>query len=1035
MGGRALGLVFVIGMAACLRCQTTGVIEGTIHDPSGASVPRAALGITETGTSARREVSSDADGRYQAPRLAPGTYEVTVSHPGFREQVRRGIQLEAGAAARVDFTLELGEMQDRLVVVAEASPVNVNPSAWGGSVKQQELEALPLMGRDLFELATQQPGVILVRQADRNVVHGPGLKVSVHGMRPNQNGFLLDGIQINDASRSVAASAAGVHLGVEGVRELRVISSPFSAEYGKAVGAVFTAVTKSGSNELHGSLYDFLRNSALDARNFFDDPGERMPPLRRDQFGGALGGPIRVNKLFYMVNYEATRETLSRTLRPSVPNEAARGGVLPAPGGGTRTVQVAPQVRPYLDLYPLPNGRDFGDGTAEFINESAESTREDYLAGKLDVLASPGVRLSGRYTFDSADREEPDPLHIWRFFTESRNQFFHTEAQHLVSPTTIHTFRTAFSRVRNAELGQPRNDIPAALSFVPGQPLGSIVVTGLADIGGQTARLRPRRHTLNHYQLNDELAQIRGRHSLRAGAGFSRVQFNQVAEFSSMGHYQFSSLGDLLAARPLTGDVLRPGSDMSRGWRQNELFAYFQDELRAGSSLSLSLGVRYEFASTPVEVHGKVATLGDPERDTAVKVGGDIFRQPRTPHLAPRVSLAWDPFGSGRTAVRAGAGIFYDLLSVRDVVVPGVRVPPFYDRVIATRPSFPDLAASIANLALPNTMEAMAYRVNQPYVGQFQCSIERQLDAHMVMRLGYAGSRGIHLLGVIGNINPTQPTVLPDGRVYFPPGVLRVNPAFATISWRATRFNSFYHSLSAGIERRMRGGLAFQGNYVWGKSLDETSNSFVTDYDVTDLLPTMYNFRQNRGPSEFDQRQVFNANLSYQVPRRGKSAAGRVLGDWEVHLLAKAATGTPFAPSVGFDRARLLATRGDLGQRPDFAGRPGDRIVLGDPAGYFDALAFSLPEAGLYGNLGRGTLTGPGLFALDAALHKVLWRNDRQSLRLRIEAFNATNHPNFSLPSGLALFDSSLQRLGSAGRITETSTSARQMQLAVKWVF
>lgn len=1035
MRGRELILAFLAATAAGLHGQTTGVVEGTIRDPSGATVPRAAVRITEAGTSASREVGSDAEGHYQAPRLAPGTYDVVVSHPGFREQVRGGVELEAGAAVRVDFTLQLGEMRDRLVVVAEASPVSANPAAWGGSVKQQELEALPLVGRDLYELATQQPGVLLVRQADRNVVHGPGIKVSVHGMRPNQNSFLLDGILVNDASASVAASAAGVHLGVEGVRELRVITSPFSAEYGKGVGAVFTAVTKSGSNELHGSLYHFFRNGALDARNFFDDPDERMPPLRRNQFGGALGGPIRVNQLFYMVNYEAVRETLTRTVRPTVPTEAARRGLLPGSGGAVRTVQVAPQVRPYLDLYPLPNGRDFGDGTAEFINESQESTREDYLAGKLDVLASTGLRLSGRYSFDSGDRGGPDPLSIWRFFTESRNQFVHTEAQHLVSPATIHTFRTAFSRIRNAELGQTRDDIPPSLSFVPGLPLGSIIVPGLADIGGNIARLRPRRHTLNHYQLNDDLVHVRGKHGLQAGAGFSRVQFNQVADLSSIGNYQFSSLLELLEARPRTGDVLRPGSDVGRAWRQSQLFAYFQDVFRAGSSFSLSLGVRYEFASTPAEAHGRVATLRNPESDRTVTVGGDIYRRPRAPNFAPRVSLAWDPFGSGRTAVRVGAGIFFDLLGMRDVVVPGVRLPPFFDRVTATRPSFPDLIASIADLAPPNALDGMAYDVNQPYVAQFQGGIERQVGPHLVVKLGYAGSRGVHLLGVIGNINTTQPQVLPDGRLYFPPGGIRVNPAFAGISWRATRFNSFHHSLSAGIERRSRGGLAFQANYVWGKTLDETSNSLQTDYDVTDLLPTVYNFRQNRGPADFDQRQVFNANLSCQVPFRGNGAARRALGDWEVHLLAKAATGNPFAPSVGFDRARLLASRGDLGQRPDFAGTPGDRIILGDPVRYFDPLAFSLPEAGFHGNLGRGTLTGPGLFTLDAALHKVLWRNDRHSLRLRIEAFNATNHPNFKIPSGLFLFDSSLQRLGSAGRITETSTSARQMQLALKWAF
>ena len=1022
-------------LLAPAAAQTTGAIEGILRDPSGAVVAEAPVRIRETGTSATRDLSADSTGYYQALRLAPGTYEITVSRPGFREQVRHGVALEAGAAVRVDFTLELGEARDRVVVTAEASPVSFSPAGWGGWIRQEELEWLPQDGRDVFGLSGQQPEVNLIRIADRSVNRGPGLKISVKGARPTQNSFLLDGIQINDAASSVAASASGSTLGVEGIREVRVVTSPFSAEYGRAAGAVFTAVSKSGANEFHGSLYEFLHHNALDGRNFFDNPAEPMPPLRRNQFGGLLGGPLRRNSLFFLANYEALRETFSQTLRPSVPTLEARRGILPGAGGGTRIVDVSPKVRPYLDLYPLPNGRDFGDGTAEFVNESVRQTREDYVAGKLDWLVSPAWRLAGRYTFDDAARGAPDPLQIWRFPSDSRYQFVHTEAQHLVSPRTIHTLRAGFSRVRNEELSETRPDIPASLSFVAGRPLGSIQVAGLADMGGSIARTRPRRHLSSDFQLNDELVHTRGRHTLRLGGAFDRLAFNQVSDFSAIGHYTFNSLAEFLGAQPRSGEVMAPGSDTDRKWRQNQFLAYAQEECRASSRLSFGLGVRYEFASTPSEVNGKVSTLRDPWRDSAVTIGGPVYRNPAARNFAPRVSLAADPFGSGRTAVRAGAGIFYDLLGVRELVVAGARMPPFFNRLSLTRPSFPDLLAAAGNASPTLAPETLDYYLQQPYAAQWQLIVEHQLGSTTVVRISYTGTRGAHLVGYLGNVNTARPQVLPDGRIFFAADGARINPAFGQISVRRTQFNSFYHGLSVGLERKWRGGVGFGLNYAWSKSIDETSSLVTMDYANSDGIPTVFNYRQNRGPSDFDLRHVFNASLSYRLPAWGRGAGRRWLGGWEIHALSKLQTGHPFAPSVGFDQARLLPSRLDMGQRPNFIGKPGDRIVLGDPARYFDPLAFGLPEAGFLGNLGRGTLTGPGLFALDASLHKVLWRTERHNLRLRLEAFNATNHPNFKTPSGLALFDSTLRRLGTAGRITETSTTARQVQLALKWLF
>jgi hypothetical protein len=1017
-----------------LTAQTTGAIEGTVHDPSGGGVPGATVRIVEIETSAERALGTDGRGRYLTPGLTPGTYRIEVSKTNFRTGIRDGLELTAGRTVRADFRLQLGEAHESIVVVAETPLVSPNAGDWGGSIERQALESLPLNGRDLFDLSSQEPAAIVPATALKTMTNGLGIHVSVNGSRPNQNSFRLDGIYTNDATAAAPTSAAGRLLGLEGIQELRLVTSPFSAEYGRAAGAVFTAVSRSGSNDWHGSLYEFLRNSALDARNFFDPADEKTPPLRKNQFGGSFGGPVRRDRVFFFGNYEGIRETSSITERPVSLTVDARQGRLPDPSG-IRVAPVAPQVKPYLDLYPVPNGRDFGDGTAEFVVESVTPIREDYLAGKVDVIFSNQLRSSARYTFDDAEASSPDAFQIWRFISDSRYQFVHTETQWLQSPNSIHSFRAGFSRVRNTETSSLPSSIPASLSFVPGQPLGAVLVVGLTDLGGLNARLRPRQYVLNDFPVNYDMTHIRGGHTIRVGAGYDRIQYNQRADLNAGGWYRFLSVADFLQARPRGGDLMAPGSDSIRGWRQNQFFAYVQDEFRASPRFGVTIGVRYEAYSTPTEVNGKIATLRDPLRDSDVTVGGPLFENPSKENFAPRAAIAWDPLGSGKTVLRAGAGIFFDLLGTRELVVAGARIPPFFNRLSPNNPSFPNLLEAASQLAPRRSLDGLDFYPNQPYVAQFQFSLQQQFASDTVAEIGYAGARGIHLPGQMGNINSTRPETLPDGRLFFPADAPRVNPAFEQIGTRLMEFNSFYHGLHAGVQRKWRKGFGLQAKYSWAKSIDETSSAIFAGFLNTDGLPTIFDYRQNRGLSTLDIRHSFAANFSYQLPQLAGGTLGKVLGGWQIHGLVQAQTGHSFAPRVGFDQARLRPASADLGQRPDFAAAPGIKVILGDPQKYFDPSAFSLPPAGFYGNLGRNTLTGPGLAALDLAVQKILWQTERHSFRLRLEGFNVTNHPNFQIPSGLALFNSRLQRLGSAGRITSTSTPSRQMQIAAKWVF
>ncbi len=1016
----------------CLWSQTSGAIEGTLSDPSEASIRAAQVRITRIDTGVERSLETDDRGGYRALELPPGPYRVAVEAEGFRPAAREGVELSAGRTLRVDFQLEIGAERQEVVVTAETPLVSVAASDWGGLVEEEKLKDLPLNGRDLFELSALEPGATLPTAARSSLAQGIGAQISVNGSRPNQNAFQIDGVYVNDATSSMPSSASGNLLGLETVREIHMVTNPFSAEYGRTAGGLFTAVSRSGANAFHGALYEYFRNDTLDAKNYFDSGGEAIPPLRRNQYGGLLSGPVVADRLFFVFNYEGIRERRGRTVRPVVPTLDARRGVLP-----TGDVQVAPSAAPYLGLYPTPNGREFGDGTGEYVNQAKSRIDEDYVSGKLDWNVTRSSRVAARYTFDDAVFADPDPMGVWDFFLSSRDHFFHSELQTVHSPHTISTIRGAFSRVNNSETSAVIPDVPAELSFVQGQPLGTLTVTGLSDFGGFQARARPRTFILNSAQFNADVTHIAGRHTMRFGAGLDRVQFNQRSDLSFVGSYTFNSLENLLRGQPNVAEVAQPGSDTDRRWRYIQLHFYAQDDWRIRPNLSLSLGVRYEAASTPDEVDGKIAVLRDPIRDAEPTTTGPIWTNPSWDNFGPRAALAWDPAGDGKTAVRVGGGIFFDMLGSRELVIAGVRTPPFFNRILVFgRPGFPDILNAAAGRNPSTSIDGLDYDLQQPYVGRWQLQLERQIGENSVVRAGYAGLRGVHLMGQLGNFNTPIPSVDEQGRTFYPADAPRLNPAFSRIGLRRSQFNSFYHGLTLSAENRWKDRFRYQAKYTWSKSIDESSSPTFNDFAASDQVPTTDNYRLNRGLSDFDLRHVFAGSFSYLLPSSDFSgAAGQILNGWELHGLTQLQSGNPFAPSVGFDQANLQPGFGDVGQRPDLAAAPGTEIVLGDPSRYFDAAAFSLPSFGYLGTLGRGTLIGPGLFTLDLAAHKQFRISERHRLRFRAEMFNATNRPNLQIPSAVELFQEGGGRVGSAGRITETTTGSRQVQLALRWEF
>jgi len=1022
-------LLAVLTAPLLAQSLPSGSIEGTITDSSGQTVANAGIRVVEVSTNAERAVSSDQEGRFLVADLPLGTYSLYATHSGFEVFRIDGLRLEAGRTLRANAELKIGPARETVAVTAEAQPVDSESGAWADVVSQQQLAALPLNGRDIFDLASQQVGVQTPPSAVAAINTGLGIHISVNGSRPSENAFRLDGIYINDAGGSAPASAAGYLLGLEAIAELNVVTAPFSAEYGRT-GGVITAVSKSGTNEFHGALYEYVRNSDFDAKNFFDGPGP-IPPFRRNQFGGLLDGPILKDKLFFLLNYEGIRIASNDTQSIITPDADARKGLLPV-NGVLKQVTVSPKILPYLALFPLPNGADLGNGTGEYVTPVPTGTREDFATGKLDYVRSDRWRFNTHYTFDESHSDTGDPFGIWTFLGESHDNLVQAEAQFVPSANTVEEFHAAFSQIRNESEASTTTDLTAD-AFVPGQNVGELQVTGLGTFGGNNARNTPNFFALSDGQISYSLIKIVGAHKLTAGASFDRILLDEDGVLDRAGYYQFTSLQNFLAAQPSKLSVLAPGSGTLRHWRMQEYAGYMQDDVRISRHLTFGAGVRYEMATVPVERNGLEGSIPNPLTDASVTVGGPLYINPSKLNFAPRASLAWDPWGNGRTVVRAGGGIFYDLLGTRELLEAGLYMPPFFERYLISKPAFPDALSAIGASPGPPAVQMLAYRPNQPYVIQDQLVVEHEFGRNIVGQVGYAGSRGVHLEGVVNDLNTPLPQILPDGQLYFPAGARLQNPAFSSISIREPSFDSVYHSLNAGLQMTVQKNLFVQSKFTWSKSIDDDSATVLADFYSNQTAATGYDLGRNRGPSDFNCPFVFATNFIYDLPRPPSGAAKLVLGGWQLNGTVQAQSGNPFNPTVGFDNANLGGSSSANSERPNLIlGQP---LVLGGPQQYFNPLAFSLPAAGTMGNLGRNALLGPGLVILNLGLDRTFQVREKQAFQIRAEAFNIANHPNFQIPSGTSLFDSTGGRLGGVGAITATTTSSRQIQLSARYSF
>jgi hypothetical protein len=726
------------------RAQVAGAnLTGTVKDSSGGIIPNAQVAVTDVATGVTRNVSAGSAGLYTAPNLLPGTYDVRVTAMGFSTELQRGITLTVGAQQVLDFTMRVGQISQTVEVNTEAPTVELTSSELGATVNATTVRELPLNGRSWTDLASLQPGVFAAESHLHDNNRGFGDQVIISGARPQQNNYRVDGISINDYTNGGPGSLLGGNLGVDAIQEFSVLTSNYSAEYGKTSGGVVNAITRSGTNQFHGSVYEFLRNSVLDAANFFDNANSvPKPPFRRNQFGVSAGAPIRKDRTFIFGDYEGIRQSLGSTASPVVPSPAARRGIIHDSGGNLEDVHgcsfqgwtqatgcppsgpaitplpagslcptgatllgpgqaafcVDDNVTKYLAIEPPGTGTPFNGGNLALAPFAAQDVvGENYYTIRVDQKISEKDSLLGTYTFDNSREDSPD-LHLTDAYENhniAKRQFIVLEESHTFGPAFVNSVRVGFNRDRVG--GLPTTAInPAAadtsLGWVPGRTAPQVFVSGLTQMGQGASPTSYR--IWNTYQAYDDAFVTKGLHSLKFGFGFERDQLNEVditADYH--GIFNFDSLTALLTNQPsrFTGGF--PGLLSPRDMRQSIVGAYVQDDWRVRPNLTLNLGVRYEMSTVPIEAHGKLANLYEvtdrfpvcatlfstPDGSSSCARTGPYFSNPTLRNFEPRVGFSWDPFKNGKTAVRGGFGMFDVLPMLYTTITMVGRGAPFYE--------------------------------------------------------------------------------------------------------------------------------------------------------------------------------------------------------------------------------------------------------------------------------------------------------------------------------------------------------------------
>jgi len=929
-------LLFSLTASVVVQAQVTGAtLSGTVADPSGAVVAGAQISIKNTATGITRDVTSDSSGFYTAPNLPPADYEVRVSAKGFSTAVQSNLSLAVGAQQQLNFSLKVGETSQTVQVTESAPQVELTSSTLMGQVESKTVLELPLNGRDWTSLATLHPGVNLIQtQMDYATSargnRGFGAELTISGQRTTNNNYRLDGISVNDYANSGPGNVIGAALGVDAIQEFSVLTGSFSAEYGKASGGVVNAITKSGSNSFHGDVYEFIRNSALDSRDYFSRSGKTpLAVFRRNQFGGAAGGPIIKDKTFIFGDYEGFRQAKGITTVSNVFSENVRNGILaggtphnspagtpcPTLAGPTAGTYISPlsttcmdnSVKAMMAMYPHSTpGTDVGD-KGQFIFSGVQRVPENFYTVRMDHKLGANDSLSGTYLYDDTDFLQPDRFNNLFLNSHTTRSTAVLDESHTFGASFVNTVRGGFSRTHVLNLIPAAAINPAAadtgLGSTTGQTAPTIQINGgfqrnQGGVGSASNYI----HTFNNYQIADDAFWTHGAHSVKFGVDIEREQYNFIANQNKGARWNFSSLANYFNNNSTHFEAGIPSTVDTRELRQTIIGGYVQDDWRIRSNLTLNLGLRYEMATVLNDAQGRIGGLlnitdaapqcafnftspwaknfSTPPPGSKCGSVGPYYTNPTKRNFEPRVGFAWDPFRDGKTSIRGGFGI-YDVLPLPGYFLLQLNQgAPFMIFTSIDRSKNPAVAGSffkngeslLVNEPDPSLLGKLSTSViethpHRNYLLQWNLNVQRQITNDLSISAGYIGSHGVHMLIRGDDANMSQPAVQTPEGLLFPKTTNKINPVLGIMRYIYWGTDSFYDGLNINIDKKMSHGLQFQFAYTWAKSIDDNSSTIAGD-TFGNGLNSLYYFapKSLRGRSDFNVGQNIAVNVLYALP-------------------------------------------------------------------------------------------------------------------------------------------------------------------------
>jgi hypothetical protein len=1124
----ALVLIHSVAVHVDVQAQVAGgTITGTVVDSSGRLIPNASVSITNVATGINRTVTTNEDGLYIAPNLLPASYELTFTAPGFRTDVRSGIELTVGATVSLNMTMQVGGSKETVQVQTEAPDVQLATSDIGAVVNATTVRELPLNGRSWTDLATLQPGVNRIQtqpdfsQGTDRGNRGFGQQLTISGARPQQNNYRLDGISLNDYANGAPGSVLGGSLGVDAIQEFSVLTSNYSAEYGKTSGGVVNAITRSGTNQFHGSAYEFIRNNKLDARNFFDDPTQSTPPFKRNQFGGAIGGPIFKNRTFFFADYEGIRQSKGITTVATVPSVIARTGALCSNPDNPNNVctpfnvTVDPKALDYFTFYPTPQNPLVGSNgdLGVFTFAGQQVVNENFFTTRVDHRFSDKDSLFGSYMFDKTPYLAPDGLNNVEFSTLTSRQFVSLEETHIFTPAFANSIRVGGNHeaVNNNESlkainpDAARADLGVGGTAFAGRDASQVLIGGgVSDFTGGVGGSPTYFYHWNSVQLYDDAFISKGTHSFRFGVAFERMMLNVLADTDPNGIWRFTDLQGFLTNNPTKFQGGIANTLSPRNLRQNIFAAYLQDDWHVRPNLTVNLGLRYEMSTVPTETNGKLANLrnlADPlpvcgrvPASGGCSGAGAFFDNPTTKNFEPRVGFAWDPFSNGKSAVRGGIGLFDVLPLPYQFVLLTTQAAPFFSYTAVNSPGQGTFFSGLTNFPANTLRSTYVQHPKRDYVMQWNLNLQQQLTPTLAAMVAYVGSRGVHqpfrvdeadlVIPPLTQFGYLWPQVDINGNLTSGPNAgsppSPINPNFGSVRGMFYEGHSYYNALEAQLAKRLSRGFQVQGTYTWSKSMDTSSASVAGDSFGNSISSLhWFDLRLSRGLSDFNvgRTLVVNGTWELPAPKSFSAPAQWALGGWELGLIFTASDGIPFTPSWGTGSDPQFTLSSDDWAFPNRLGGPGCKTLTnpGNTNNYIKTQCFAVPTwpgdmnswaancdqfppnaqpssgppfaapfpecFNLRGNAGRNILIGPGLTSLDFSVFKnnyIKRISERFNVQFRAEIFNILNHANFappSTPTNTDIFDGTGTLSPGAGVLTRTTTTAREIQFAVKVVF